>query len=154
GGLYLPGLRGPTWWDLLGCRARQCSAECGLPCNGFCTGNGGCDACLAQACPASPLLASADATHLLACEVSSLSLGIGLDVGHCLPEHPEGAADYGTWHTCLVGQCDACALASLQPDFTCVDKVQRERPAGATAIDVDVQVIQDPLGTPAPNLTV
>src|SRR5260221_9391213 len=43
-------LTGHAPWDLLSCRATQCSGKCGLPCNGACLGNLTCDQCLASQC--------------------------------------------------------------------------------------------------------
>lgn len=155
-GRFEAGLRGPEYWSLLTCRAQHCQRLCGLPCNGVCTGNEGCDACLSTQCSdsASPMVQSKESTSRLQCEATTFGLAYGFEQGACDVDHAEDEAPYVAWFSCFTGLCGSkCPLPSATPDWGCVGEIPREG-TGRTDVDFEVRVNSDLNSMPAVNFAV
>jgi hypothetical protein len=142
-GRFLNWMRGREPYDLLSCRAQRCTEDCGVPCGGFCTGNQGCDECLANQCDgaAGNMVRSSGIAPRLACEVSTWSLTNPVEnLGDCA-SFDTGPA-FSAWNSCRLSACvPACSPQSPAPDWQCVGKIERHSPNPSRRfVDFEVRV--------------
>src|SRR5262249_43468030 len=125
----------------------QCERSCGLPCNGACLGNLGCDQCLASRCAdvGQALAATAEAARAVGCEASTGSLFPNQppqNGSRCLSKHDSGVDAFSAWNACRTNAClDACGDGAT-PDWRCLGRIpQPPRPrVGLEAVSVGLLV--------------